>query len=402
MQEVKKKPKKTSKKEKKKNRPHIGHLDFSFLFLVIIITSVGLIMLLSASYATSYDQYEGDSSYLFWRQFEFAILGMIVMIAISFINYQYMRALSIPLLIISVILLLMIIPFGIRLGGAKRWLRLFGIQFQPSEIAKIAVIVMFSNLISVYKEKMRTFKYGVLPFIAVLAVILGLMALQPHISGIVIIAVTAAVLMVVGGMKLKWLVGTALAAVPFAAALIAFVPYAQTRIRIWLDPYVDAEDKGYQTIQSWYTIGSGGLLGQGIGQSRQKYLYLPEVENDFVFSVTCEEIGFIGACLILVLFSVLLIRGYWIALHAKDRFGALLVTGIITQLGLQTILNIGVVTGLLPNTGISLPFFSYGGTALIIQMAEMGIVLSVSRTMIVVGKEPPNPPKEEIGEEFSS
>lgn len=358
-----------------------GRMDLSFGILVVLLMSIGLIMLFSASYASAYYDYEGNSAYLFLRQGLFAVVGVAVMIGVSLVDYQWLRALSFPLLLISIFFLILVPFIGVTVSGAQRWLELFGIQFQPSEIAKMGVILMFSNLISLYKEKMRTFKYGILPFAVILVVVCGLLAIQPHLSGIVLILTVGAVLMIVGGVNLKWVgIGTA-ALIPLGILLVSLYPHAQRRIAVWLNPYLDAQDSGYQVIQSWYAIGSGGLLGLGFGKSRQKYLYLPEEHNDFIFSIVCEELGYLGATLILLLFAVLVLRGFWIALHARDRFGALLVTGIISLLGLQTFFNVAVVTGLVPATGISLPFFSYGGTSLVIQMAEMGVVLSVSRQM---------------------
>jgi len=368
-------------------RPSRGRMDLSFFLLVLLVASIGLIMMFSASYASSYYQYEGNSAYLFLRQGLFAIAGVVVMIAVSLVDYQYLRALSFPILAASILFLLLVPFVGVTVNGAKRWLEVFGIQFQPSEIAKFGVILTFSNLISVFKDKMRTFKYGIAPFAAILAIVCGLLALQPHLSGIVLIVLVGGVLMLTGGINLKWVGIGGAVLVPVAALLVFLMPHAQRRISVWRDPFSDAQDAGYQVVQSWYAIGSGGLTGLGLGKSRQKYLYLPEEHNDFVFAVVCEELGFIGATIVLLLFAILVLRGFWIALHARDRFGGLLVTGIIALFGLQVFLNVAVVTGLVPATGISLPFFSYGGTALLIQMAEMGVVLSVSRQMTLSGKE---------------
>ena len=228
---------------------------------------------------------------------------------------------------------------------------------------------------------MRTFRYGILPYALILIVLALLLALEPHLSGAILILGVGAVLMLVGGISWGW-VGVAVGAVAGALYFILFViGYNTSRITYWLDPWEDAQGAGYQLSQSLITIGSGGLLGVGLGKSRQKFLYLPEEHNDFIFAIICEELGLIGAAVIMLLFAALILRGYWIALHARDRFGSLLVVGVTTLVAMQVFLNIGVVTGLLPTTGISLPFFSYGGTALSIQLAEMGIVLSVSRQM---------------------
>ena len=243
-------------------------------------------------------------------------------------------------------------------------------------------MVYFADSISRKKDKMRTLRYGILPYCLILGVIAFLMMLEPHLSGAILILGAGAVLMLVGGINWGWVIGAISAAGGLLYVVLFVIGYNTSRITYWLDPWADDPlDKGYQLRQSLITIGSGGLLGSGLGKSRQKFLYLPEEHNDFIFAIVCEELGLIGATIIMLLFAALILRGYWIALHARDRFGSLLVVGVVTLIAMQTFLNIGVVTGLLPTTGISLPFFSYGGTALSMQLAEMGIVLSVSRQM---------------------
>ena len=270
--------------------------------------------------------------------------------------------------------------------GAQRWIRAIGPipKFQPSEVAKMGVILYFADSISKKKERMQTIRYGILPYAFILGIIAVLMMLEPHLSGTILIVGIGAMMMFVGGIQLYWLViGAGGAGMVAYAFMTGIIKYNSSRIAIWLDPLNPEfmQGKGYQTRQSLLAIGSGGLLGVGLGRSRQKFLYLPEEHNDFIFSIVCEELGLIGATLIMALFALLIIRGYWIALHARDRFGALLAVGVTTQIALQVFLNIAVVSNLIPNTGISLPFFSYGGTALAIQLAEMGVVLSVSRQM---------------------
>ena len=231
---------------------------------------------------------------------------------------------------------------------------------------------------------MLQWREGILPYAIILGVISILMLLEPHLSGTILIVATGAIMMAVGGMQ-GWLIGVGVGGVAAVAVLFVklveggVISYGSDRIAMWHDPWLDMSDKGYQMVQSLIAIGSGGLLGLGLGKGRQKFLYLPEEHNDFIFAVVCEELGLIGACVIMLIFAMLLLRGFWIALHARDRFGTLLVVGVMTHLGLQVFLNIAVVSGLVPATGISLPFFSYGGTALALQLVEMGIVLSVSR-----------------------
>ena len=268
--------------------------------------------------------------------------------------------------------------------GAVNWISIGGLSFQPSEIAKLGVILYFADSISKKKDKMRTLRYGILPYGFILALIAVLMYFEPHLSGTVLILGIGAAMMFVGGIRGYWVgIGIGGIAAVAYAFLSGLITYNSSRIAIWLDPLNDAfkTGTGYQTRQSLIAIGSGGLLGLGLGKSRQKFLFLPEEHNDCIFSIICEELGLIGATLIMAIFALLIIRGYWIALHARDRFGSLLVVGITTQIALQVFLNIAVVTNLVPNTGISLPFFSFGGTALAIQLAEMGVVLSVSRQM---------------------
>ncbi len=356
-----------------------GMLDVPFLLLTLLLVAIGVIMMFSASYARAYFK-EGSSTYYFARQGGFALAGIAVMWAASWVNYQLWRRLSVPIMAASIVLLILVVLIGSAGGGATRWLVLFGIRFQPSELAKLAVVLCFAAMISFYRDRMQTFRYGVLPFAAILAVIAGLLILQPHLSATIIILATGAVMMFLGGTRLRWF---ALGFVVMGLGLylaVSVLGYAADRITAWRDPFADQSDNGYQIVQSLYAIGSGGVMGLGLGRSREKYLYLPEEHNDYLFPIVCEELGFVGAMLILLLFALLIFRGYWIALHARDRFGSLIAAGLTTLLLLQVFLNVGVVTNLLPATGISLPFFSYGGTALLVQLAEMGIILNISRS----------------------
>ena len=363
-----------------------GPIDLPFCLLVLLLTAIGLVMLLSASFPSAYyETKNNDPMHYFTRQGVFAVMGVAAMFFISKINYQRFRAFAKPLLYIAIILLVLVLIPGIgqTRNNATRWIgvgELF--TFQPSEIAKLAVVLYFSDSISKKKDKMRTTRYGILPYLFWMCVIAVLMMLEPHLSGTVLILGTGAALMLVGGIRWAW-VGAAVGFVGGVAALMltGVIQYGQSRIAMWQNPFIDPRGEGYQLSQSLISIGSGGLLGVGLGKSRQKFLYLPEEHNDFIFAIICAELGLIGAAIIMLLFAALILRGYWIALHTRDRFGCLLVVGVTTLIAMQTFLNIGVVTGLLPTTGISLPFFSYGGTALSIQLAEMGIVLSVSRQM---------------------
>ena len=371
---------KTSRKIAPKEEKVRGTIDYPYLIIVLLLLGIGLVMVFSSSYASAY--YKNlSSTYYFVRQGMFAVAGVIIMFIISYIDYRRFRPLSPLLMIVSILLLILVLFIGVGNYGEKRWIDLGFTTFQPSELAKVAVIFFFSSMISVYSDRMRTFRYGVLPFVIVLGIIGGLMYLEPHLSGAILIIGVGAVLMFVGGTHWAWFAGSIGAAGAAGFIAINFIDYARSRVEIWFDPFKDPQGKGYQIIQSLLAIGSGGLMGLGFGNSRQKYLYLPEAHNDFIFAIVCEELGFIGALIVILLFALLILRGYWIAMHARDKFGALLVTGITTLIALQTFLNIGVVTGVLPVTGAALPFFSYGGTALLILLAEMGVVLSVSRYM---------------------
>ncbi len=381
------------KKRRRKEREALnrelakGPIDLPFCLLVLMLMGIGLVMLLSASFPSAY--YDNNDPIKYFRQQSvFAIAGVAGMFLIGKINYQRFRGAAKPLLYLSIVLLVLVIipgnPIALTRNHATRWLgiRNTSFQFQPSEVAKMAVVLYFSDTISKKKDKMNTTRYGVAPYLLILGVLSVLMMLEPHLSGTVLILGAGAVLMLVGGINLTW-VAAAVAGAGGVAFLMfsGVIKYGQSRLAMWQNPWLDSQGDGYQLVQSLLSIGSGGLWGVGLGKSLQKFKYLPEEHNDFIFAIVCEELGLIGATVIMLLFAVLILRGYWIALHARDRFGSLLVVGVTTLIAMQTFLNIGVVTGLLPTTGISLPFFSYGGTALMIQLAEMGIVLSVSRQM---------------------
>ena len=303
------------------------------------------------------------------------------MLAASRIDYRKFHYFALPLLALSIVLLIaVLIPgVGVTRNEATRWLNL-GVEFQPSEVAKFAEILCFASMITLFgPKKMRTFRYGILPFIAIIGVLAGLLAPEPHLSAIVIIGATGMIMIFLGGANLAWLIGMGVCGVGGVVGLIFLLPHAMARVKVWLDPFSDFRGNGWQGAQSLMSVGSGGVWGLGLGQGRQKHLFLPEPENDFIFAVICEELGMVGAVLIMLVFAALILRGYQIALRAPDRFGTLLAAGITTQLAVQTIFNMCVVTGLVPVTGAALPFFSYGGTSLLMLLGEAGIVLGVSR-----------------------
>ena len=368
-------------KEDRRLRTRTGdNVDYPFALLILLLLGLGLAMLYSASYAQSeYDtHYEVSTRYL-RKQAVCAAIGLGAMYAFSRLPAALWYRLAWPLYGVSIVLLLSVLVVGEEVNGARRWISLGGIQFQPSEIAKFTLILLFARLNRGYGPRAKEFRYGVLGFGGALMGILVPLALEKHLSAIMLMGMVAVVMMFVAGTRPKWLLAGAAGAVVFVIVYISFMGYAGDRVSAWLHPELDPGDTGYQILQSLYAIGSGGLFGRGYGKSRQKYLYLPFQYNDYIFAICCEELGLVGAVTIAMLFSVTILRGYWIALNAQDRFSTVLASGLVTLIAVQTVLNLCVVTNLLPSTGIALPFFSYGGTALAVNLGEMGIVLSISR-----------------------
>lgn len=368
-------------------RTRIGRMDLTFLILVLTLLTIGLIMLFSASHAYAF-YYFDDSFHFISKQLVFAIMGVAAMFVLAFFDYRHFQKLAFLIMGVALFLLVLVLILPPTVDKFHRWINVFDIfTVQPSEIAKFAVVILFAQIISLNYSRIKTFKYGILPFAVVLGVVSVLMILEPHLSGTILILMIGAIIMLVGGVALKWFAFAGLGAMGVIGVAI-FVPnvidYAKSRLEYWINPESDPLGKGFQTLQSLYAIGSGGLMGVGIGKSRQKYLYLPEVQNDFVFAIVGEELGFIGATLIVILFALLIWRGFVIAARARDRFGMLIAVGLTAQVGIQAFLNIAVVTNTIPNTGISLPFFSYGGSSLLMLLAQMGIVLSVSRQSTLV------------------
>ena len=367
-----------AKEDRRENA--LPSVDYPFLILLLILLVVGLVMLYSASSAQSqYDTGYTISTKYLQKQAVCAGLGLLCMWAFSRIPAQVWYRLAWPLYGVSILLLLSVLVFGQSVNGARRWINIAGIQFQPSEIAKFTMILLFARLTRRYGPDARKFRYGVLGFGCALLGILVPLALEKHLSAIMLMGMVAVVMMYVAGTNPKWLLAGAGAAAVFVVIYVTFMGYAGDRITAWLHPEQDPGDTGYQILQSLYAIGSGGLFGLGFGKSRQKYLYLPFQYNDYIFAIVCEELGLVCAVLIIALFTATILRGYWVALRARDRFSTVLAAGLVTLIAVQTILNLGVVTNLLPSTGIALPFFSYGGTALAVNLGEMGIVLSISR-----------------------
>ena len=365
-------------------------LDMPLLIFILVLLAIGLVMLFSASYANSY-YLQGNSYYYISRQAVFAVFGVAAMLLISTFDYHSFHKLALVIFGVSLFLLVFLLicryahieSIANWEGDATRWLNFGFVSFQPSEIAKFALIVLFAHMISRNLDRMDTFRYGVVPYVAIMGLVAALIFLESHLSATLIILALGAIMMFVGGTKPRWfLIGGVLVAAVLLFVVVTKGGYQMNRIRIWLDPFSSDLDRDltHQTRQSLYAIGSGGLLGVGLGQSRQKYLYLPAPQNDFIFAIVCEELGFVGALVIIVLFALLIWRGVYVSIHARDKFGMLLGLGITFQVGLQAVLNICVVTNTIPNTGISLPFFSYGGTALLMLLGQMGILLNISRS----------------------
>ena len=358
-------------------------MDIPLLLITFTLLGFGLVMLYSASYVYGIYRFNGDSLHYIKDQALFAGIGVVAMLLASKVDYHVYRK-YIPTLMVAVYIMLVVVLFMPAYNGCHRWIVIPNVgTFQPSEIAKFAVILMFANMIEKNYDKMKTLTYGIYPFAFVLGTIVVLMFFQPHLSGIIIICAIGGIMMLIGGSDIRWFIlAAAVLVIGLVVVLITWpdaIHYASSRIETWLHPENDLSGDGYQSYMGRLAIGSGGLCGLGLGNSRQKHLHLPEGQNDFIFAIICEELGFVGGMLVILLFLALFARGIYIATRAKDKFGAMLVVGIIMQITLQAFLNIAVATGTIPNTGISLPFFSEGGTSLMMILGEMGIALSVSR-----------------------
>ena len=353
--------------------------DFWMFTTVIILLSIGVIMIFSASAPYSYNTF-GDVYYIFKHQLFYAILGIIVMLITMNFNYKFFDRISSLMFVVSLALLVLVLvpKIGIEENGARRWLEL-GIRFQPSEIAKIALILFFSHRLSINQNNRNSFFKGFLYYIFLTAAVVVLLLLEPHLSCSIIITAISLIVLFCAGTKIRYFLMLVLPILGSFALLINKTDYMLKRITSYLNPWNDIQGTGYNIVQSLYAIGSGGLLGRGLGNSRQKYQYLPYPHNDFIFSVIAEELGFIGTLFIIILYAILIYRGLKVAANAPDLFGSLAAVGITSLIAIQTILNIGVVTGLIPPTGVSLPLISYGGTSLLLTMGELGILLSISR-----------------------
>lgn len=400
-QQVSAKTTRTRSAAPKAKKTKLGRIDMPMLTIIIILLMFGLVMLYSASYANGYLRYKDSYAYI-RPQLMYTVVGLVGMAGATLIDYRIWRKFAWPLMIVTVIMLVVVL-FMPEKNGASRWIWLNSAQtrsIQPSEFAKFAVILLFGSLIYKHDEKMKTFKYGFMPFIGILGVVSFLLLKEPHLSCTVLILGIGVSMMFAGGAPAR-LFGIGI----IGGAVLLFVvakypdvlPHAAKRIIDWQESLVNVQDMEYQTYQSLIAVGSGGIKGRGIGNSRQKYLYLPEMHNDYIFAVLCEELGMVGAIVTMALFIIFLARGLYIASRTSDKFGAMLVVGITVQVALQAFLHMAVNINAIPSTGISMPFFSSGGSSLVMLLGQMGIVLSVSRGMDAAPAGNKNVPQQPVG-----
>lgn len=364
-------------------------VDFTLVITVLLLLVLGLIMVLSASAPTSLREYE-NSYKLFVRQLIFAVLGLFAMYFVSRIDYRIYQKFYKHAWVLSIILLIAVLIVGRASHGAKRWIYIGPLSFQPSEIVKFLMIVFYGGILVKNRDELGLFWKGLVKHILYLLPIIALLVLEPHVSTSMVLIITCCVMIIMAGCKFWQFVATGAVTAGVVGPVVTVLyfvsdkfqekfQYIVTRVITFTDPWKDATGDGWQVIQSLYAIGSGGLFGTGLGDSKQKYLYLPEPHNDFIFSVLAEELGFAGCLLVFVLFAIFIWRGVLIAMKAPDMFGSLVAIGITTLVGIQAIINVAVVTSSMPATGMQLPFFSYGGTALFILLCEVGVLLSISR-----------------------
>lgn len=355
--------------------------DFILFIAVLILLSLGLVLVFSASAPTAERMFNNIYHYI-KSQLMFAALGMVAMIFAA--NYDYhkfgKKTVWVLMLTCIILLILVLIPgIGSKANDSWRWIEIAGIRFQPSELTKLALILFFSYNLSKRKKPLNSFFSDLLPYLFVIGIISLLLLLETHLSATIIMIMLAMIILFAGGAKIRHF---ALLVVPvgaMVAAVITFTDYMTPRITSWLDPWSSPLGAGYQTIQSLYAIGSGGIFGRGLGQSMQKFLYVPEPHNDYIFAILAEELGFVGVLAVLLLFMIFIWRGIKIALNAPDLYGCLIATGITSLIAVQSLFNVAVVTNTVPPTGVSLPFFSSGGTSLVLFMTEVGILLNISR-----------------------
>ncbi len=365
-----------------KNKIMRGHLDWPILVAIALLCAFGLVMVFSASYyyAQNTASVGNDGYYYIRKQAVYLIIGFPMMILISLMNYKKLEQFKVVAILVSIALLVAVLIFGQETNGAKRWIVIGGQSVQPSEIAKFGMMLYMCSFMSKKHAVMRSFSKGMLPMLLVIGVICGLVMLQPNMSMAVIMGLMGYALLFVGGCDTKQMLLLAVALVAMFGLLAVIEPYRMARLTSFTNPWADPLGDGYQLIQSYYALGAGGLFGVGLNNSKQKLLYMTYGESDFIFAIVCEELGLVGGLAVIAAYGFIIYRGVRIALRCRDRFGSLLAAGITVVFGVQVFVNIGVCTGLLPTTGQALPFISAGGSSMMIFLAAMGVLLSISRT----------------------
>lgn len=354
-------------------------LDIILLFAVLALVGIGVVMVYSTSAIIAGDRF-GDPYYFLKRQALYAAVGFVLMIVMMFLPYEILKRFAYPILVSSVLLLIAVLIPGIghRTGGAMRWLKIQSFSFQPSEFAKLGLVIFLAYLLTKKEEKIRSFSFGFLPPVLLSGLVIALVMKEPDFGAAFFLTVMVFLLLFVGGARVIYIASAFLIAIPIAYALLMNVGYRYKRLMSFIRPWEDPSGTSFQIIQSFLSFGSGGLFGLGLGEGRQKLFFLPAPHTDFIFSVIGEELGLVGATVVVLLFFILTLRGIQIGLSLEDRFGVYLALGITLMISLQAVINMGVVLGLLPTKGLTLPFISYGGTSLIANLAGVGILFQLS------------------------
>ncbi len=356
--------------------------DNSILLLAVCLTCLGVVMVFSSSSIMAVRDY-GDSLFFLKRQGAYALVGFAAMALLMRIDLEVLRKMAWPVLGLCALLLIAVLIPGVgkKVGGAARWIKLGGLTFQPAEFVKVGLVLFLAHSLARKQDKVKSFRFGFLPYMLILAILLGLLLAQPDLGSALTLGVVAVAMLLVAGTRLKYLAGIALITMPFLYFMVMNVDYRRRRIMAFLNPWEDPSNTGFQIIQSWIAFGSGGAFGQGLGESKQKLFYLPEAHTDFIFSVIGEELGFVGVIVIAAMFMLLILRGMRTSLNAPNEFGCFLAFGITLLIGMQAFVNMAVVMGMVPTKGLALPFLSYGGTSLVTTLAAIGILLNVSRQL---------------------
>ena len=357
--------------------------DLWTLLAVISLTGIGIVMIYSTSSITAEQIFHAESTFFLKKQLFSVLLGMVAMALAMHLNYEKLRLFVGPLLLLSLLLLIaVLIPgIGVEIKGSRRWLRLAGFSFQPSELARLALVLYLAHSLTRKQDLIKSFTYGVLPYLLISGLMIGLIFVEPDMGGAVTLGLIVLVMLFAAGTRLSYLMGLVALSVPAVFYFMASAEYRWRRVKATINPWDYWHDAGWQLVQSLLAFGSGGIWGVGLGKGRQKLFYLPDAHTDFILSVIGEELGLIGVCAVVVLFMLIAVRGVTIALRASTPFGTFLAFGLTTMIVLPALINMAVVMGILPTKGLVLPFVSYGGTALIIYLIAAGILLNVSAKM---------------------